>query len=95
MGDDEWDDPPGVYAEGDADAPGAPNDDGPGWPTHGFTAAAWTGWLALGYAVAAAGRALLSGALPSVGVVAVAVVGAGLLLGVALGGGDPRAWRGE
>jgi hypothetical protein len=92
-GDDEWDDPAGVF-EADADdrdRSGADLVDV--WPTHGVATAAWIGWLALGYALAEAAAALLGLGGSLTAALPVGVVGIGLLLGVHLGGRDVRVWR--
>ncbi|WP_254824000.1 hypothetical protein [Haloglomus halophilum] len=81
--DEGWNDPP---------LPDEEPDPSIAWPTHGHATAAWAGWLALGYALVVGGRALLAGVVP-LGVLPVAGVGVGLLVGVRLTGGDPRVWR--
>jgi hypothetical protein len=86
--DDPWNDPPGV---GNEEHPA----EDVRWPTHGFETAAWAGWLAVGY-----GLVTLATALPPPvpapalrqGVI-VGLLGVALLVGVRLGGGDPRVWR--
>jgi hypothetical protein len=78
----EWDDPP------------LPDDPDHGrdirWPTNGYRAAAWGGWLALAYGVVTGASTLFAGGLPVQGTL-VALLGLGLLLGVRLAGGDPWA----
>ncbi|MFB6206857.1 MAG: hypothetical protein ABEJ05_10075 [Haloglomus sp.] len=85
---DEWDDPLGVSDPDEESAAVEAT-----WPSHGVATAAWIGWLALGYALVTAARALAGAGGSVTGAVPVAAVGLGLLLGVHLGGRDVRVWR--
>ncbi|PSP98614.1 hypothetical protein BRC89_07030 [Halobacteriales archaeon QS_4_70_19] len=79
--DGEWDDPPLPADAGDRAA--AP------WPSNGLASAAWAGWLAVAYGLVGSLRAVTVATSPAV----IGLLGIGLLVGVRLGGGDPRVWR--